>query len=267
MAANSLTYKYIPRIEQREKNLFVEEYYSSTDVRIYMDDEEQTEIGYINYSLQEQLKPIYGYSSRTFDDIAIGNRIVTGTFKVPIKNPENNSSVAEMNSVIEDNYSADAYNRQQQEEGALVDWIHTNNNPIYNPNTTDYINNNDNDTVTQWMLDQLNNANTSVHLTGNPDIDRNSILNQFKTTFNYEPNNILTDDIEQEAEDDIKSKDNVQYIHLEPGSKLYYGPSIATDYDETESYTQVILISNKISGWSTIQTLDGSYRYIPSSND
>ena len=267
MAANSLTYKYIPRIEQREKNLFVEEYYSSTDVRIYIDDEEQTEIGYINYSLQEQLKPIYGYSSRTFDDIAIGNRIVTGTFKVPIKNPENNSSVAEMNSVVEDNYSADAYNRQQQEEGASVEWIYTNNNPIYNPNITDYINNNDNDAVIQWMLNRLNNNGTSVHLTGNPDIDRNSILSQFKTTFNYELNNNIPDDIKIEAEDDTESKDNVQRIHLEPGSKLYYAPSIAIDYDEIESSTWVILISNQISGWSIIKTLDGSYRYIQNSDD
>jgi hypothetical protein len=51
-----------------------------------MNDEEQTEIGFIQYEIQEQLKPVYGYNSRTFDDVVIGNRIVTGTFTVPIKN-------------------------------------------------------------------------------------------------------------------------------------------------------------------------------------
>ena len=68
-----MTHRYIPRIEQREENLFTEEYYSSTDTKIYIDDIEQTEISYISYSLQEQLKPIYGYASNTFDDVAIGN--------------------------------------------------------------------------------------------------------------------------------------------------------------------------------------------------
>jgi hypothetical protein len=51
-----------------------------------MDDEQQTEIGFIQYEIQEQLKPVYGYNSRTFDDVVIGNRIVTCTFTVPIKN-------------------------------------------------------------------------------------------------------------------------------------------------------------------------------------
>ena len=40
------THYYIPRVEQREPNLFTEEYYSSTDTKIYIDGIEQTEIGY-----------------------------------------------------------------------------------------------------------------------------------------------------------------------------------------------------------------------------
>lgn len=120
--ATSLTHKYIPRIEQTEENLFIEEYYSSTDTKIYIDDIEQTEISYINYSLQEQLKPIYGYSSRTFDDVAIGNRIVTGAFKVPIKNPEAQTpreTIIEKSktSIIED------YNETQQDLIDAIDWI------------------------------------------------------------------------------------------------------------------------------------------------
>ena len=58
-----MTHKYIPRIEQTEENLFIEEYYSSTDTKIFMNNVEQTEISYISYQLREQLKPIYGYSS------------------------------------------------------------------------------------------------------------------------------------------------------------------------------------------------------------
>ena len=120
--ATSLTHKYIPRIEQTEENLFIEEYYSSTDTKIYIDDIEQTEIAYINYSLQEQLKPIYGYASRTFDDVAIGNRIVTGIFKVSIKNPEAQSS---MSTIIErsTNSTLIDYNDNQQELMDAIEWI------------------------------------------------------------------------------------------------------------------------------------------------
>ena len=100
MADTPFTHKYIPRIEQRENNLFVEEYYSSTDVKIVLGDVEQTEIGYISYAVQEQLKPLYGYNSRTYDEVAIGNRIVTGVFKVPIKNPEAQTQMAELTSYV-----------------------------------------------------------------------------------------------------------------------------------------------------------------------
>ena len=47
--ADSFTHKWIPRVDQQEKKLSIEEYYSSTATQIKMDDEEQTEIGYINY--------------------------------------------------------------------------------------------------------------------------------------------------------------------------------------------------------------------------
>lgn len=98
---SQLTHKYINRIPEREENLFLEEYYSGTDTKVFIDNDPQTEIAYISYSVSEQLKPLYGYASRTWDDVAVGNRIVTGTFKVSIKNPEEQSSREE---VIEHKY-------------------------------------------------------------------------------------------------------------------------------------------------------------------
>ncbi len=122
----SLTNKFTPRIRQKEKNLFIEEYYSSTDVTIYLDGIEQKEIGYISYSLQEQLKPLYGYASRTFDDVAVGNRIVTGVFKTPIKNVEANSTIQDVigYAANEGNliYPED-YNKTQEDLSHSVEWI------------------------------------------------------------------------------------------------------------------------------------------------
>ena len=122
--ADSFTHKWIPRVDQQEKNLFIEEYYSSTDVQIKMDDEEQTEIGYINYAVQEQLKPLYGYASRTFDDVAVGNRIVTGMFKVPIKNPEIQTPLDDiLSSQNRINGDYNDYNDQQEDLQNAIEWI------------------------------------------------------------------------------------------------------------------------------------------------
>lgn len=140
----SFTHKYIPKTKQYETNLFIEEYYSSTDVKITMDDIDQTEISYINYSVQEQLKPLYGYSSRTFDDVAVGNRIVTGTFKVPIKNPEPQTQLEDIKSTMSYYGGSDEseldnnenYNDDQQAIMDTIDWIQTVNKTL---NTQDEV--------------------------------------------------------------------------------------------------------------------------------
>lgn len=128
------THAYISRIAQREPNLFLEEYYSSTDTTIEFDGIEQLEIGYIQYSVQEQLKPLYGYASRTWDDVAVGNRIVTGVFKVPIRNPKtvdyNNpeqTPISKMNVTygnIDDKTQKDLAGIQDEEvEQDVPDWV------------------------------------------------------------------------------------------------------------------------------------------------
>ncbi len=135
---DTTTHAYISRIQQREPNLFVEEYYSSTDVKVYFDDIEQTEIGYIQYSIQEQLKPLFGYASRTWDDVAIGNRIVTGVLKVPIRNIEvrnygdklNNPAFGEVNEIIAYQgpvkaFDAAAYNEQETKKLEEQEWTNT----------------------------------------------------------------------------------------------------------------------------------------------
>lgn len=129
MSQPTHTHKYIPRIPEREENLFLEEYYSGTDTKVYIDNEEQTEIAYISYSVSEQLKPLYGYASRTWDDVAVGTRIVTGAFKVSIKNPEEQSSYEEvvLHQVIDKEQSTleeiANMNKQEEEQKKEQEWI------------------------------------------------------------------------------------------------------------------------------------------------
>lgn len=132
----SLTHRYIPRTARTEENLFIEEYYSSTDTKIYIDDIEQTEISYISYALNEQLKPIFGYDSNTFDDVAIGTRIVTGVFKTPICNSERQSTAADIKARAlsatygDTSLGAGDYNDTEAGRVDQTDWIgNTNRTP------------------------------------------------------------------------------------------------------------------------------------------
>ena len=89
----ALTHKYDPLITTRQQNLFTEEFFAGPDVSIYFNGTEMVNISQIQYTVQEQLKPIYGYDSMVFDDIAVGSRIVIGSFVMPIYNNHSNDSL------------------------------------------------------------------------------------------------------------------------------------------------------------------------------
>lgn len=80
--------KYVDRTTVRNYNAFAEEYFCGTDINVEINGK-KLPLAAIEYTLQEQLKPIYGYASRVFDEVAVGSRIVTGTFMIPVKNKAN----------------------------------------------------------------------------------------------------------------------------------------------------------------------------------
>lgn len=57
-------------------------YYSSVDADIYMGDTFIDEVVSITWQVQQNALPLFGYNSYTFDDIALGNRIVSGQFVI-----------------------------------------------------------------------------------------------------------------------------------------------------------------------------------------
>jgi hypothetical protein len=74
--------KYIHNPHCREYILFPEEYFSGSQVSIFFSHKHIVDCSSFSFMLQEQHKPIYSYADRTFKEMAIGNRIVIGTFKV-----------------------------------------------------------------------------------------------------------------------------------------------------------------------------------------
>lgn len=61
---------------------FGKEYFSGANVQIYMGDTYIDEITSLEYTLQENVTPIYGFASHTWDAIARGTRLVQGSFAI-----------------------------------------------------------------------------------------------------------------------------------------------------------------------------------------
>ena len=245
--ATSMTHRYIPRIEQTEENLFMEEYYSNTDTKIYMDDVEQSEIGYISYSLQEQLKPIYGYASRTFDDVAVGNRIVTGIFKVSIKNPE---AQTPMSTIIERSESStlDDYNKNQQDLMDAVEWI---SGQKINTVNTAYT---EDDTTFEYRAKLI---------ALGYDLDYNSNIytlkqqiKKFQSDNKLDVNGDLTSLTMSEI-DKALDNSNMITMYLPKGTKIYFKPSFESENEITTEEQDVFILDNYHDGWRYIMDKNG----------
>jgi hypothetical protein len=65
--------------------LFPREYFSGADVYLMFNNVMVDEIVSLEFNLQEQSIPIYGYASFTYDAIAHGARLVTGSFTINFK--------------------------------------------------------------------------------------------------------------------------------------------------------------------------------------
>lgn len=66
---------------------FLKRYYSNIDAEIYINGEWVEDISTIQWSIDQQTMPIYGYNSYIFDDIAQGSRIITGSFTLAFTEP------------------------------------------------------------------------------------------------------------------------------------------------------------------------------------
>jgi hypothetical protein len=251
--ATSLTHKYIPRIEQTEENLFMEEYYSSTDTKIYMDDIEQSEIGYISYSIQEQLKPIYGYASRTFDDVAVGNRIVTGMFKVPIKNPE---AQTPMETIIERSKKStlEDYNENQQELMDAVDWITGEKNQYTDTVVVE-------DDSTFEYRTKLINLGYNLDYNSSAAVLEQQIKQFQKDHGLYEDGKLTTSTMYEI--DKALSQATSPTLYIPRGTSLYMSPMFSSASEKfTEGQYVHILDNSYDDGWVYVMTRDGKEGFI-----
>lgn len=78
------SYNYSPNTST-EYTRFQNEYFAGSDVRIYFGDVWVDEITNLQFTLQEQVTPIYGYASYTWDKVARGTRYIQGSFAINFK--------------------------------------------------------------------------------------------------------------------------------------------------------------------------------------
>lgn len=67
---------------QQKSSSFSKEYFSGTNIQIYFGDTWIKEATGLEYTLTENVAPIYGFASHTFDRIARGTRLVQGSFTI-----------------------------------------------------------------------------------------------------------------------------------------------------------------------------------------
>ena len=251
----SMTHKYIPRIQQREENLFLEEYYSGTDTKVYLNNKQQSEISYISFSLNEQLKPIYGYASRTFDDMSVGNRIVTGIFKMPIKNPEEQDSYE---TVVEPSTLEEINTKNQLEENKK--------------NNTEWINNTDNNTNTSYTNDnvfeyqnKLKQLGYNASDSGTHDDQTRAAIKQFQRDNNIQSvSGTLNNDTMAEIDTQLEVQ-NVPRKKVEQKTNVYAGLTTASGIVYTLQPNEEFYLIQDLGVFSQIRTIDGKDGYVESS--
>lgn len=68
-----------------EYQVYPEEYFSGSDVSVYLGDVWVDEIASINFTLMEYVEPVFGYNSHLWDAVIRGSRIVQGNFRIAFR--------------------------------------------------------------------------------------------------------------------------------------------------------------------------------------
>ena len=63
-------------------------YYSDTSVELYFNGRWVEDVNAIEWQIQRQAQPLFGYNSFIYDDVALGTRIVTGSFMINFTEPD-----------------------------------------------------------------------------------------------------------------------------------------------------------------------------------
>lgn len=87
-----------------EYQMFSNDYFTNADVSIYLGDIWVDEIVDFDFSMTEQIMPVYGYASYTADALIKGTRIIQGSFTINFKSTGYIEEVMRMRNPIQELY-------------------------------------------------------------------------------------------------------------------------------------------------------------------
>jgi hypothetical protein len=65
----------------------IKRYYSVIDAEVYFGNEYVEDVHDINWAVQQNVQPLFGYNSYTYDEVARGNRLIVGNFTIVFTSP------------------------------------------------------------------------------------------------------------------------------------------------------------------------------------
>lgn len=242
--------KFGNRSENRDHNIFLEEYYGGADCYIYIDNKLYENISAIQFTLREQKKPLYGYSSLTFDKVVDGSRIVQGIIKVPVKN----TKVSE----VKDSFPLIEYKHDKASSRSVApEWLYNYRAKKETDIVKYEIQKKYNKIVTE-VQQSLKRLGYDIEVTGLTDIKTKLAVMNYKSENNLPINSKI--DLELENRLDIHKEENVKNTLRKTGLRFY--PSEDSYYYRELNPGATIVIQGEHNDWYLVQEKNGSKGYI-----
>lgn len=104
-------------------------YYSDISAEIYFNGNWLEDVNAIQWTVQRQTYPLFGYNSFIYDDVALGNRIIQGAFSINFTEPDKLRNVISQSKVAatanKNTVTYEEYNKKAHETKIVVDGAET----------------------------------------------------------------------------------------------------------------------------------------------
>lgn len=105
-------------------------YYSDISAELYFNGHWFEDISAVQWQVQRQTYPLFGYNSFIYDDVALGNRIIYGAFTINFTEPDKLSKIIAQSKISAEannnTASYETYSQIQQETKITIDGTATN---------------------------------------------------------------------------------------------------------------------------------------------
>lgn len=241
--------------KNRDHNIYTEEYYGGADCFIYIGKTRYENISALQFQVRETVKPIYGYSSRVYDDIAIGTRIVQGVIKVPVQNVGSADALT-------DSTNNGTYYLTNKSTTSIPDWVYKYKpaaNAVGTPNIG-YVTTDANNAIVAKVQNALAKTypSSGITVSGVMDYTTKQAIADYKQDNNLVVNTNLDGELVNRL---ISTENNV--VHARQATALRYSPNnVSTTFYNVSANARLVIQKVIDDDWVLVQVDTGSKGYI-----